>query len=88
MAFEVRVQPVGVVVARAILDAHFRADLVKDPKKAVADAGITISDEDLDRIMRLNPPEWGSLTLNGLDARLAEEKATDSQSIIFWGPRT
>jgi len=63
--------PLLTVVAKAVLDTQFRQALIANPGNAIRNAGLELSPDELDTLSNLNPAEWGGLTLQALNARLA-----------------
>ena len=61
------------IIARAVLDAHFRDALSKDPQGTARIAGHKLSDEDVKTINDLKLGEWGALNLKDLNSRIGAE---------------
>jgi hypothetical protein len=63
--------PLAAAIVKAMLDTSFRKELIRDPEKAILNAGLELSPEQLDTLKKLNPEEWESLTLKDLNSRLS-----------------
>jgi len=63
--------PLVAVLTKGVLDTSFRKELIKDPEKAILDAGLELQPDQVDIVKNLNPEEWESLTLKDLNSRLS-----------------
>ncbi len=72
LRLEIDCSPLLTVVAKAVLDTVFRAELIQDAAQAIEDAGLpALSNQDLATLNGLVPAQWAGLTLQTLNARLA-----------------
>lgn len=71
------------LVARAVSDTGFRSELLADPEKTVQEAGLTLTEREMDGLKLLSESDFECLTLEDLDERLS--KSADGMEPLIVG---
>ena len=79
-------QAVSQVVAKAMTDANFRAQLAANHDEAIKGLGVTVTPTESKAIASLNIADWNKLSLNDINSRIGKVASWEVSKITSKAP--